>query len=166
MEEGAKKSVKRYVAVKGLREIGKDDDLIKLIAKVAKLEEGHHRVGTSDVVIWDTGTIQFPMMSIAASTCRGWLTINVPGRIYMTDQFGVSLTPREMIVLRQFFDVWKLEGGQSVSDAILNIYEQTYVKDFKPGHGQIRLSRDEFKVLVNKLLSVVNSNVPSEKCPD
>jgi hypothetical protein len=155
----------RYIVVKGLREIATGNNLMDLIAKIAKSEEGRHRVGTSDVVIWDTGTVRFPTMSIAASTCRGWLTINVPGRKYMTEKFGVSLTPREMVVLRQFFDVWKLEGGQSVSDAILNIYEQTYVKDFKPGPEQIRLDREEFKVFVNKLLSVVRS-VPIEKCFD
>jgi len=136
--------------------------LIAVINAVAKLEENNHLIGFSDVIIWDMGTIACPMMSVAASTCRGWLTINVKGRQYLSENFGISFTPREMQVLKQFSEVWKLESGLTVAEAIRNIYEQTYVKDFKPGPGQIRLNRDEFKVLVNKLLGILN-NVPAEK---
>ncbi len=138
---------------------------MKVISKVIELEGNVHQIGFSDVVVWDMGTVTCPMMSVVASTCSGWLSIKPKGRKYLTDAFGISFTPREMQVLKQFFEVWKLESGQTVIDAIKNIYEQTYVKDFKPGPGQIRLNRDEFKVFINKLLGIVNC-VPSEKQPD
>jgi hypothetical protein len=133
---------------------------MKIIQQVSKLEE-NNLIGSSDVVIWDMGTPQFPMMSVVASTCRGWLTVNIKGREYLSENFGISFTPREMKVLNQFFEVWKLEGGLTVSSAIKNIYEQSYVKDFIPGPTEIRLNKEEFKVFVDKLLRVVNSK--SEK---
>jgi hypothetical protein len=145
----------RYIAVRGTREIARNKDLNDIIANVVRLEEGKCG-GFSDVVIWDLGTPDFPMMSVVASTCRGWISVNVSNRKYPSDSFGVSFTVKESTVLKQFFDIWTLAGGQSVSDAIKNIYEQSYVKDFKPGPGQIRLSRDEFKIFVNKLLNVVS----------
>ncbi len=153
----------RYIAVKGLREVARSDNLMTVLNTVAKLEEGNNSIGFSDVVVWDMGTVTCPMMSVVASTCRGWLTINVKGRQYLTDNFGISFTPKEMQVLKQFFEVWKLESGLTISEAIKNIYDQTYVKDFKPGPGQIRLGKDEFKVFVNKLLGIVNNVPPQEK---
>jgi hypothetical protein len=152
----------RYIATKGVREIARGDNLLNVLNTVSKLEEGNSVVGFTDVVVWDMGTVTCPMMSIVASTCRGWLTINIKGRQYLSDNFGISFTPREVQVLKQFFEVWKLESGMTVSTAIKNIYEQSYVKDFKPGPGQIKLNRDEFKVLVSKLLGIVK-HVPDEK---
>lgn len=111
---------------------------------------------SSDIVIWDMGTPAYPLMSVVASTCRGWITIKVKGREFLSENFGVSFTPREMTVLKQFFKIWKLDGGQSVASAIENIYEQTYVKDFKPGPNEMRLDREEFKIFVNKLLLIIN----------
>lgn len=147
----------RYIAAKGLREIARGKNLVKVVERVIELEKDNHGIGTSDVVVWDMGTENFPTMSIAASTCRGWLTINLPNREYLSDSFGLSFTYREKQVLKQFLDVWKVEGGQRISDIIRNIYEQTYVKNFKPNPKQIRLNPDEFKVFINKLLTVVNS---------
>lgn len=147
----------RYIAVKGVREIARSNDLKGIMEAVFKMENNTN-VGTSDVVIWDLGTPEFPIMSVVASTCCGWIPVKTKRKKNLSENFGISFTPKEIRVLRQFFEVWNLEGGLSVSEAIKNIYEQTYVKNFKPGPDQIRLDRDEFKVFVSKLLNIVNSD--------
>ena len=158
--EPSKEHHSRYIAVKGVREVARGDSLQKLIETVTNSKSiENSKVGCADIVIWDMGTPSFPMMSVAASTSRGWFPIAIKGRQYVTDLFGVSFSPKEAQVLKQFFEVWALEGGQTVVDAIRNIYEQTYVKDFKPEPGQIKLNRDEFKVFVNKLLQIVDTRI-------
>jgi hypothetical protein len=147
----------RYIAVSGVREIARGADINTVVEKVIKLRSEDNNIGFSDVVVWDMGTLACPMMSVVASTCRGWLTINLPGRKYLSDNFGLSFTPKELLVLKRFFKVWKLEGGLPLVDAIKNLYEQTYVKD----HPSFDLNRDEYKVFLNKLLQVIS--VSSEK---
>lgn len=151
----------RYIAVKGVREIVSSNDLTTILEMVSKLETN---VGLSDIVVWDLGTPSCPMMSVVASTCWGWVPIKIKGRQYLSQNFGTSFTSKEMCVLKQFFEVWKLDSGQTVVEAIKNIYEQTYVKDFKPGVGQVRLDRDEFKVFVSKLLTILSEKPPENKC--
>lgn len=153
----------RYIAVRGVREIARGDSLQALIDKISNIKSDNGKIGCSDIVIWDMGVPSFPLMSVAASTSRGWIPINVKGRTYVADSFGTSFSSKESQVLKQFFEAWVLEGGQTVVEAIKNIYEQTYVKDFKPEPGQIRLNRDEFKIFVNKLLSIVNTNSSDAK---
>lgn len=160
----------RYVAVTGVREIAKGAVLKDLINKIKDLKGDS--AWAADVAIWDMGTVENPTMTVVASTCHGWLTIKSPGRFDWSAPFGVSFTPREMQCLKQFFEVWKLDSGQNIREAVENIYEQTYVKSFKPGPDQIKLDRDEFKTFVNKLLSITNhtvkvgKNVPKEKQSD
>lgn len=125
--------------------------MLKTISDFEDLKDG-----LSDIVIWDLGTPECPLMSVVASTCLGWIPIKIKGRSHISQKFGVSFTSREMIVLKQFFNVWTLESGLTVLDAIKNIYEQTYIKNFKPGPDEIKLNRDEFKVFIGKLLSIIN----------
>lgn len=153
---GENKQSVRYIAVKGLREIARSNDLLSILELVTNLEDAS--VGLSDVVVWDLGTPECPMMSVVASTCWGWFPIKMKERSNLSQNFGVSFTLREMCVLKQFFEIWKLESGLTVAGAINNIYEQSYVKGFKPGPGQIRLDRDEFKIFVSKLMGILGSS--------
>ena len=152
----------RYVAVTGTHVIAEGNDLTMLIRWLEQ-EYPERNSSFRDIVIWDNRVETFISSTVAASTSRGWLTINVEGRQdWVTEKFGISFTPREMRVLKQLFDVWKLEDGQTVSEVVENLYDQPYVKGFKPDKDQIRLERDEFKVFVNKLLNVVRSK--AEEC--
>lgn len=133
-----------------MREIARGNNLLQLVKTLSKSS-----FSASDIVVWDLGIPENPTMSVVASTCRGWLTFNKKKSSQMSEDYGVSFTPREMKVLKQFFDIWKLESGQNITSAINNIYEQTYVKNFTPGPDQIKLDKSEFNVFVNKLLKIV-----------
>lgn len=149
----------RYVAVTGTRVVAEGNDLTMLIRWL----EGEKFNALDDIVIWDNRVDTFVSSSVVASTSRGWLCINTKGKQYMSDKFGISFTQREMQVMKQLFEAWKLEDGRTVLDAVENIYEEPYVAGFVPADDQIRLERDEFKVFVNKLLNVARSKAECVK---
>lgn len=139
----------RYVAMTGSYVFAESNDLMYIIKWI-----GTEFSDDSDIVVWDRRD-----NSIAASNCRGWLTINAESKVFCNEKFNISFTNREMQVFKRFLEIWKLEDGQTVLEAIEDIYNQPYVKYFKPKGDQIRLERDEFKVFVNKLLNITRSKI-------
>jgi len=61
----------------------------------------------------------------------------------------MTFSEREVRVLGQFLEAW------GVKEQVFNIHEQDYVKNFKPGVNQIRLSKSEFATFAHKLQQIV-----------
>jgi len=141
----------RYIAFKGIREIAKGKSIQDILNKLKKYIND---CSLSDIVVWDTGTIEFPMMSVVASTCRGWIFINSDKKKVASD-FGVSFTKKESDVLKTLFNIWTLKGEQNITSAIKNLYDQSFIKDFPEIQESSKITRDEFKLLINKLLEIV-----------
>lgn len=63
----------------------------------------------------------------------------------------------ECRVLKQLFDRWVLQSGDTVTEEIKSIDNASYVVGFKPDpeKGEVRLGRTEWKDFVSKLKKIV-----------
>lgn len=67
----------------------------------------------------------------------------------------VSFSEAECRVMRQLFDVMKLESGRTVTEEIRDVDNAPYVVGFKPEPGQVRLGKNEWRDFVAKLKKIV-----------
>lgn len=121
-----------YFACCGSEVIVEGNDLPLLLRW---LEETYQ--DATDVVVWEAINGE---LSVVASTCRGWLTINNGLPILPVEKFGISFTQLEMRAFKQLFKEWDL---------------MPWVNKLCSRQNGLGLTRDGFKVFVNKLLSVV-----------
>lgn len=63
----------------------------------------------------------------------------------------MEFSEREVIVLRQIFGEMQLANGRTVREELADLDNLPYIKGFRPGPEQIRLSREEFAEFEKKV---------------